>query len=83
MKKYTLIRLRPDNGFMEHPNTEARLTAEGKIHRTCDGELYAFISPGGDVAKLKAIMINRAISMAAEQIKSAEERIEKLRGMRP
>lgn len=82
MKKYTLIRLRPD-GFTEHPNTEARLTAEGKIHRAGDGELYAFISPGGDIAKLKAIMINRAIGDAVLQIKSAEERIEKLRRMRP
>ena len=81
---YTLIRLRPD-GFIEHEHTEARLTAEGKIHHAGDGELYAFISPGDDKAKakLKAIMINKAIGAAAAQIKWAEERIEKLRGMRP
>jgi len=77
---YTLIRLRPD-GFIEHEHTEARLTAEGKIHHAGDGELYAFAQPE-NVAKLKAIMINRAIGDAVLQIKWAEERIEKLQGMR-
>ncbi|MFA7257742.1 MAG: hypothetical protein WC047_09240 [Kiritimatiellales bacterium] len=80
--KYTLIRLTPQ-GFIEHKNVASTYASEGKIHATVDGELYYYVEPSADLAKIKAIMLNKAVGAAQSRIKAARAEIDRLRRLRP
>jgi hypothetical protein len=79
--KYTLIRL-TTQGFTEHKNVTSTHASEGKIHTTVEGELYSYVSPSADLAKTKAIMLNKAIGAAQSRIKAAQVEIDRLRSLR-
>lgn len=75
--KYTLIRLTPQ-GFIEHKNVTSTFASEGKIHTTVDGELYTYVSPSTDLAKIKAIMLNEAVGAAKDRIKKIDVEMTRL-----
>ena len=79
--KYTLIRLTPQ-GFIEHKNVTSTHASEGKISATVEGELYSYVSPSADLAKIKAIMLSKAIGAAQSRIKAAQVEIERLRSLK-
>ena len=75
--KYTLIRLTPQ-GFIEHKNVTSTHASEGKISATVEGELYSYVSPSADLAKIKAIMLNKAIGAAKDRIKKIDVEMTRL-----
>lgn len=80
--KAILIELNTEFGVISNCCTKVprHLINELVLHSSTG--LFAYCSVKADLEKIKAIMINKAIGEAALQIKQAEERIEKLRGLR-